>query len=146
MTHNKDASAWHLMDLNKLIETNFATVHEKDTLRNVVEAIKNSKRNLFPVLDDKRHFVGLIVMDDIRKQIFDTELYDKVSVRDLMLTFDDKDIVHTSDSLSDVVKKFQLGNRYNLIVVDENNVYQGFLSRANTFSAYRRFISQSSEE
>ena len=85
-------------------------------------------------------------MDDIRKQIFDTELYDKVSVRDLMLTFDDKDIVHTSDSLSDVVKKFQLGNRYNLIVVDENNVYQGFLSRANTFSAYRRFISQSSEE
>jgi CIC family chloride channel protein len=44
------------------------------------------------------------------------------------------------------VEKFKLGNRYNLIVVDDEGKYVGFLSRANTFSAYRRFISQSSEE
>ena len=146
MTHNKDASAWHLMDLHKLIETNFATVPENGTLRDIVEAIKRSKRNLFPVVDANGKFLGLIVMDDIRQTIFETQLYDTLTVRELMMTFDDKDIVHSSDSLTDVVNKFQLSNRYNLIVVDDNGAYLGFLSRANTFSAYRRFISQSSEE
>lgn len=146
MTHNKDASAWNLMDVTKLIETNFATVQEDGTLRDIVEAVKVSRRNLFPVLDSHGKFLGLIVMDEIRKIIFDTEKYDSVTVKDLMMTFPDKDIVHTSEPLIDIIGKFQLSNRYNLIVVDDDGVYQGFLSRANTFSAYRRFISQSSEE
>ena len=146
MTHNKDASAWQLLDLKKLIETNFATLLENGTLRDIVEAIKRSKRNLFPVLDTDGHFLGLIVMDDLRHLIFESDKYDTLTVKELMMTFDDKDIVHLSDSPADVVKKFQLSNRYNLIVVDDNGKYQGFLSRANTFSAYRRFISESSEE
>lgn len=146
LTHNKDASAWQLMDLQKLIETNFLTVPEDGTLRDIVEAIKHSKRNLFPVVNTEGKFLGLIVMDDIREIIFDTEQYDSLRIKDLMMTFDDKDIVHVSDGLAEAVNKFQLSNRYNLIVVDDNGIYQGFLSRANTFSAYRRFISQSSEE
>ena len=125
MTHNKDASAWHLIDLKKLIETNFATVPSDGTLRDVVEAIKRSKRNLFPVLDKEGHFLGLIVMDDLRQLIFDTEKYDNVTIKELMMTFDDKDLVHLGDSPGDVVKKFQLSNRYNLIVVDDNAKYEG---------------------
>ena len=39
-----------------------------------------------------------------------------------------------------------MSNRYNLIVLDDHDSYVGFLSRANTFSAYRRFISESSDE
>ncbi|MBR3725869.1 MAG: chloride channel protein [Bacteroidales bacterium] len=146
MTHNKDASAWQLMDLRKLIETNFATVSADGTLRDIVEAIKRSKRNLFPVLDSEGHFLGLIVMDDLRQLIFEQSLYDTITIKELMMTFEDKDLVHFGDSPSEVVKKFQLSNRYNLIVVDEEGKYQGFLSRANTFSAYRRFISAASDE
>ena len=56
------------------------------------------------------------------------------------------DLVRSSDSLSDVVEKFRVGNRYNLVVIDDTERYLGFLSRANTFSAYRRFISATSDE
>lgn len=146
MTHNKDASAWNLIDVQKLIETNFIPVREDGTLRDVVEAVKQSKRNLFPVLDAERHFLGLVLLDDVRQMMFSPELYDKVTVRALMRTFPPEAIVHSSTSLGEIVGQFQLGNRYNLIVVDDNGVFQGFLSRANTFSAYRRFISASSEE
>ncbi len=45
-----------------------------------------------------------------------------------------------------MVEKFRVGNRYNLVVVDDENNYLGFISRANTFSAYRRFISDTSDE
>ena len=58
MTHNKDASAWQLMDLKKLIETNFVALHEEGSLRDIVEAIQQSKRNLFPVVDSKGKFLG----------------------------------------------------------------------------------------
>ena len=146
LTHDKDASAWQLINMRELIETNFVIVRIGDTLGDLVEAIKYSKRNLFPVLDGEDKFVGIIVLDDVRKLIFSPELYDRYQVTDLMQPYSDLDVVHLSDSPQDVVEKFQMSNRYNLIVLDDHDSYVGFLSRANTFSAYRRFISESSDE
>ena len=146
LTHDKDSSAWHLMDMQSLIETNFVIVRSGDRLRDLVEAIQNSRRNVFPVLSDDDKFLGVIVMDDVRKIMFRSDLYDTVLVDELMHPMSEGDLVRSSDNLSDVVEKFRIGNRYNLVVVDDENNYLGFLSRANTFSAYRRFISATSEE
>ncbi|MBO4751630.1 MAG: chloride channel protein [Bacteroidales bacterium] len=146
LTHDKDASAWQLINMRELIETNFVIVRIGDTLGDLVEAIKYSKRNLFPVLDPDDKFVGIIVLDDVRKIIFSPELYNRYEVTELMQPYSDLDVVHLSDSPQDVVEKFHMSNRYNLIVVDDHDRYVGFLSRANTFSAYRRFISESSDE
>ncbi len=146
LTHNKDASAWRLLDMKSLIETNFVLVRSGDKLRNLVEAIQNSKRNLFPVLSDDDKFLGVIVLDDVRKIMFRSELYDTVAVDEMMHPLSEGDLVRSSDSLSDVVEKFRVGNRYNLVVIDDAQRYLGFLSRANTFSAYRRFISATSDE
>lgn len=146
LTHDKDASAWHLLDMGSLIETNFVIVRTGDRLRDLVDAIQNSRRNIFPVLSDDDKFLGVIVLDDVRKIMFRADLYDTVSVDDLMHPMSEGDLVRSSDSLTDVVEKFRVGNRYNLVVVDDSDNYLGFLSRANTFSAYRRFISDTSEE
>ncbi len=146
LTHDKDASAWHLLNMKSLIENNFVIVRTGDHLRDLVDAIQNSRRNVFPVLSDDDKFLGVIVLDDVRKIIFRPELYDTVVVDDLMHPLSEGDLVRSSDTLSDVVEKFRVGNRYNLVVVDDDNNYLGFLSRANTFSAYRRFISATSDE
>ena len=146
LTHDKDTSAWQLMVMRKLIETNFVVVREEDKLRELVEAIKYSKRNIFPVLSDDDKFMGVILLDDVRHIIFQPELYDTTAVVDLMHPLSEGDIVRISDPPADVVNKFQVGNRYNLIVIDDDGFYLGFLSRANTFSAYRRFVSSISEE
>jgi CIC family chloride channel protein len=146
MTHDKDRSAWQLMDMRKLIETNFVVVREEDRLRDLVEAIKYSKRNVFPVLTDDDKFLGVILLDDVRHIMFQPEHYDDTAVLDLMHPLSEGDIVRISDPPADVVNKFKVGNRYNLIVIDDDGYYLGFLSRANTFSAYRRFVSEISEE
>lgn len=146
LTHDKDTSAWQLMDLRKLIETNFVVLREGDKLRDLVEAIKYSRRNLFPVLTDNDIFIGVIHMDDVRQIIFRPDLYDTTPVTDLMHDISEGDIVRISDPPAEVVNKFKVGNRYNLIVIDDDGLYLGSLSRANTFSAYRRFVSQLSEE
>jgi CIC family chloride channel protein len=146
LTHDKDASAWHLMDMKSLIETNFVIVRSGNTLRDLVEVIQTSRRNLFPVLTDDDRFLGVVALDDVRKIIFRPDLYDSVIVDDLMHPISEGDIVRSSDTLTDVVEKFRIGDRYNLVVIDDNERYLGFLSRANTFSAYRRFISATSDE
>lgn len=146
LTHDKDQSAWHLMDLRKLIETDFIVVRQGSALRQLVEAIKRSHRNIFPVLDKDNHFVGVIHLDDVRKVIFQPELYDTHTIDEYMYSISEGDIVSINDSPIEVVNKFRVGNRYNLVVIDTHKNYLGVLSRANTFSAYRRFISESSEE
>lgn len=146
LTHDKDASAWHLLDMSSLIETNFVIVRSGNTLRDLVEVIQTSRRNVFPVLSGDDKFLGVVVLDDVRKIIFRPELYDSVVVDDLMHPMSEGDLVRSSDSLLDVVEKFRIGDRYNLVVVDDDDNYLGFLSRANTFSAYRRFISDTSDE
>ena len=146
LTHDKDASAWRLLNMQSLIETNFVIVRSGDKLRDLVDAIQNSKRNLFPVLSEDDKFLGVIVLDDVRKIMFRPELYDTVIVDELMHPLSEGDLVRSSDSLSDVVEKFRVGNRYNLVVIDDTQRYLGFLSRANTFSAYRRFIPATSDE
>lgn len=146
LTHDKDASAWHLLDMSSLIETNFVIVRSGNTLRDLVEVIQTSRRNVFPVLSGDDKFLGVVVLDDVRKIIFRPELYDTVVVDDLMHPMSEGDLVRSSDSLLDVVEKFRIGDRYNLVVVDDDDNYLGFLSRANTFSAYRRFISDTSDE
>ena len=82
----------------------------------------------------------------MRKIIFRPELYDTVSVDELMHPMSEGDIVRSTDALVDVVEKFRVSDRYNLVVVGPDDSYLGFLSRANTFTAYRRFISDTSEE
>ena len=87
-----------------------------------------------------------MALDDVRKIIFRPDLYDTVTVDELMHPLSEGDVVRSSDSLPDVVEKFRIGDRYNLVVIDDEGRYLGFLSRANTFSAYRRFISDTSDE
>lgn len=147
LTHDKDRSALQLMDMTKLIENNFISVRQGDDISKLIQAIEISHRNIFPVLDKNDKFLGVIHLDNVRNIIFKPELYNKYLVEDLMSTLSEGDIVHIEEPLSDVVYKFQMGHdRYNLVVLDKNDNYVGFLSRANTFSAYRRFVSASSEE
>ncbi|MBR1849948.1 MAG: chloride channel protein [Bacteroidales bacterium] len=146
MTHDKDHSAWQLMDMHKLIESNFVPVREGDTLRALVEAIQNSQRNLFPVLTAEGRFRGVIVLDDVKRVIFKPDLYDVCTVDQYMHPLEEGDLVRYDDTLTDVVAKFRVSNRYNLVVLDTHDRYIGFISRANTFSAYRQFISEASDE
>ena len=146
MTHDKDSSAWQLMNMRQLIEMDFVIVRQGDTLRKLVEAVQNSHRNLFPVLTDDDKFLGIIYLDDVRKIIFRPDLYDLYNVEELIRPLSSGVVVRLSAPPQEVVSRFQASNLYNLIVIDDNDNYVGILSRANTFSAYRQFVQEVSEE
>ena len=146
LTHDKDKSAWRLMNMERLIETNFTILRDGDKMLDLIRAIENTSRNIFPVLDEDDKFLGVVVLDDIRHLIFHPENYDNYTVNDLMHKMSDDDRVYITDSMYNVVKKYKLSDKYNLVVTDEENNYIGFLSRANVFSAYRNFVFEISDE
>ncbi len=143
ITHDKDKALLTLMKIDKLIETNFHTIQPDATLRKLVEIISKSSRNVFPVVDNDNNFIGVVVMDDIRHIMFDTELYDNTFVSDLKII--PTHIVEFGDSMEVIVQKFNESGNYNLPVLNEGK-YIGFVSRANIFSAYRKLLKHFSDD
>lgn len=143
ITHDKDKAALSLMDVESLIETSFSTIGPDASLGDLVEVISTSSRNVFPVIDKKNNFLGVVWVNDIRHIVFKPELYDNTFVRDLM--FMPSPTVTSSESMEDVAHKFQTSSHYNLAVVDDGK-YIGFVSRANVFSKYRSMIKNFMEE
>lgn len=143
ITHHKDRAVLSLMSVGKLIERNFSSVYPENSLGDLVKIISESTRNVFPVVDDNNKFIGLIRLDDIRKIMFKPELYDKTSVKSLMITPDVT--IHPEESMEVVVKKFQESGKF-LIAVIDNGTYLGFISRAKVYSKYRSLLKYFSDD
>ena len=143
LTHDKDASVLTLLDINKLIETDIATVSPDATLGDLVEVIKHSKRNIYPVVSEDNVMYGMIKLDDIRDIIFSPELYDKVDVRTLM--YFPEYFFSPDDDMDEVVKVVQKSGHYNFPIISEGK-YVGFISRARIFSEYRKVSAFFSED
>ncbi|MCK9208376.1 MAG: chloride channel protein, partial [Salinivirgaceae bacterium] len=66
ITHNKDRAALTLMRLDREIERDLMTVRPDQTLRELVHIISRSKRNIFPVVNNKLELQGIVLLDNIR--------------------------------------------------------------------------------
>jgi CIC family chloride channel protein len=135
ITHDKDKAVLTLMDLKKEIETNFKTIGPYDTLGDLVKRVTESKRNLFPVVDDNNLFLGVVTLDDIRKIMFDHYMYERTTVHELMSMAPEH--IELTDNMEKVMEKFEDSGAWNLPVVDEGK-YVGFVSKSRLYGEYRK--------
>lgn len=134
VSENRDTSILSKIDVMEMIETDFSTIHFKATLRDIVETIKHSKRNTFPIVKKNKKLLGIIYLDDIREEIFNPELYDVVIAKELMGK--PSMIINLQEDIFSIMKKFEESGQWNLPVV-ENEIYVGFLSKSNILDKYR---------
>ena len=137
ITHDKDNNVLMMLDINKIIETNFIVLTPEMKLGQVLKnAVTKSSRNHFPVVNDEQEFLGVIRLDDIRHIMFDTTIYDKVKVSDLMHA--DAGIINIDkDNAQIIMKKFKTTGAWNLPVI-KNGKYFGYISKSRLLTAYRR--------
>lgn len=133
ITHNKDQAVLVLLQTNDLIEKDFTVLKIDQTLRDLVTSFPDSKRNLYPVVDEEGYFQGIINLDDVRHLVFKSEFYDNVKIKDLVQPCETLPI---NTHMEKVMEKFETTGKWNLPVTD-NGKYLGFLSRSRIFSAYR---------
>lgn len=137
VTHNKDKAVLMFMQLPKIIETKFVPVNYDGTLGDLVKAISESTRNIFPVVDKEQKFMGVVFLDDVREIMFDSSQYETTSIASLM-TLPEYSI-NFFDNMETVMDKFQKSDAWNLPVID-NEKYVGFVSKSKMLSVYRSLL------
>lgn len=144
VTHHKDKAVLTLMNMESVIETDFQVVRPDMDLGEMVKAISKSGRNLFPVVDVNNVLLGIVPLNDIRNIIFRQELYHRYHVENFMVT--PKACIKITDSMEEVMRKFDETGAWNLPVVDEEGRYKGIVSKSKMLTAYRQVLVDLSAE
>lgn len=135
ITHNKDKNVLMMMKIDRLIEKNFKAVNPDMLLGEMLtKAVAKSTRNIFPVINKEKQFLGIVLLDDIRSFMFDTEMYNSITVETFMKSA--PEIIFYDDSVEEIMRKFKTSDAWNLPVIKEEK-YLGFISKSKLLTAYR---------
>lgn len=139
ITHDKDKAVLTLLKMDRVIEKDFQILYPSMTLGELVKVISKSKRNLFPVVNpDNQTLIGILLLDEVRNIMFRPELYQRFTVKQLMIS--PPAILHQDLSMEQVMRIFEDTNAWNLPVVDDKKRYVGFVSKSEIFNSYRRVL------
>jgi CIC family chloride channel protein len=144
LTHDSDQAVLTLLKTDELIEADFKTVKIDATLGELVDVVAASTRNIFPVIDSRKHFQGYVSLEDIRREMFKTEQYSTLHVYNFMKSA--PAYVYVDEKMDSVMMKFEKTGAWNLPVVDHDRTYIGFVSKSKIFSAYRDQLKQVSHD
>ena len=144
LTHHKDKAVLTLMKVENVVEKNFICVHPEMDLGEMVRAISQSKRNIFPVTDQEGKLLGIVQLDDIRNIMFRQELYHRFTVNKFMTSAPGR--LYDTDNMEQVMRTFDDTKAWNLPVVDQEGKYLGFVSKSKIFNSYREVLVRFSDE
>ncbi len=144
LTHHKDQAVLTLMNIRDVIDKDILTVNPSATLGEFTKVISKSKRNLFAVVDREQNFKGMIILDDVREDMFNRDKYG-IPITKYMFQPPWNERVSLDDTMEAVMEKFKATGNYNLLVLSKGK-YVGFVSRANVFNAYRQTLIDVSHE
>jgi CIC family chloride channel protein len=142
-TSNKDQNVLTGIKIGELIERDYEVLKPKLTLRELVQIVAHSKRNVFPVIDEKNNFIGIVLLNDIREVMFNIRLYDSTMVFDY--TRNPDATINLTDSPNEIMKLFDDTDAWILPVLDGDR-YEGFISKSNLFSGYRNRLKDTNLE
>ena len=137
LTHDKDSSAFVFLRLDQLMETDFIRIRESLTLGDIVNIIANARRNIFPVVDNYGKLLGIVQLDDLRRDMFDRNKWG-TSIMHYMIQPPDKILEH--EMIQSIMPRFEQANTWMLPVVDKQNHYLGFISKSRILNAYREAL------
>ncbi|MGZ8551644.1 MAG: chloride channel protein [Chitinophagaceae bacterium] len=79
-THQKEKNILTSIRPEDMLQDKYDIISIDKTLRDLVEIIKKSDKNIFAVCDNKERFAGIIELNDVKQQLFQSELFDKTSI------------------------------------------------------------------
>ena len=143
ISHHKDKIILNRIELGKLIEKDFSTIEHHKCLGDLVDVIKQSKRNIFPVVQEDMTFIGIVNLDDVRGIMFNTSKYDSIFISDLVRPPVAKADIHMK--MEDIMDLFKKSGAWNIVITDQDK-YCGFISRSKIFNVYRRTLVEFSDD
>ena len=137
LSHHKDSSVFVFLRLEDLMETDCVRIKESFTLGDLVGIISSAHRNIFPVIDNFGHLLGVVQLDDLREDMFKREMWGR-PVIDYMRQPPYKILEH--EQVQSILPRFEENHTWMLPVVDRDNRYLGFISKSRILNAYREAL------
>ena len=138
-THQKEKNILTSIQPEEMLQDKYDIISIDKTLRDLIEIIKKSDKNIFAVCDNKERFVGIIELNDVKQQLFQSELFDKTSIR--VLVKKPPAILTKQNTMHEVMEKFDITHSWYLPVLDEDKKFIGFISKTKLFNKYREILS-----
>lgn len=135
---DKDRSVLSMMKLRYVLETNFVVLRPDETPVERKSDIIHSKRNIFPIVDEKGKLLGIIYSERLFSILLDeAEGKDKSFA---VLAQKPADIILEDEKMEIVMTKMNKDDVWILPVVNSDNQYLGFISKSSVFNKYRSLL------
>jgi CIC family chloride channel protein len=135
---DKDRTVLSMMKLRYVLETNFVVLRPQETPNDRKSDIIHSKRNIFPIVDEKGTLLGIIYSERLFAILLGEEdgadkTFDKLVQKP-------NDIIRDKENMEVVMSKMNRDDVWILPVVDEQHKYLGFISKSSVFNKYRALL------
>lgn len=137
-THKKEKNILTSIQLPEMLQDKYDSIGIDQTLRELVDIIKRSEKNIFAVHDNKQKFAGIIELNDIKQLLFQPDLFDKTLIRKLVKK--PAAILSEEQDMHSVMEKFDITQSWYLPVLDKEKKFVGFISKTKLFNKYREIL------
>ena len=120
------------------IDRDFIPLAPDDTISTMRKLFEEHKKEIFPVLDEHRHLVGVIHSERMLHAMLEHSVYDFMLIYDLMET--PHGLLSPDDDLAWAMANFDRYNVKHLPICSSGGKFEGFISREEIFSKYRRIV------
>lgn len=135
---DKDRTVLSMMKLRYVLETNFIILRPDETPLDRQSEIIHSKRNIFPIVDEKGKLLGIIYSE----RLFSILLGEEEGKNKPFASLAQKphDVIIESENMELVMTKMNRDDVWILPVVNNSNHYLGFVSKSSVFNKYRGLL------
>lgn len=138
-THKKEHNILTSIKVEDIVQDDYPVIQANKKLIDLVEILKSSEKNIFAVTNHKDQFIAIIELNDIKKQLFETENFSKISIR--QLSKKPAGIIYEGEDMKSVMEKFDISHSWYLPVLDKQRNFKGFISKTKLFNKYREILS-----
>lgn len=139
-THKKEKNILTSISLVDMIQDSYDSISIDKKLKDLVEIIKKSEKNIFAVTNAKDKFIGIIELNDIKQKLFQPDQFDKITIRSIMKK--PATLLLFNDNMHTVMEKFDITQSWYLPVLDNDKKFIGFISKTKLFNKYREILAE----
>ena len=121
-----------------MLQDEYISLRTDQKLKDLVDAIKISEKNIFSVVDSNGKFAGIIELNDIKQKLFQPNQFERISIQSIMKK--PSAVLRLDQDMHSVMEKFDLTQSWYLPVLDPENKFLGFISKTKLFNKYREIL------
>lgn len=139
-THDRDDKIIRNIDLKEVIDTDYTALFTHQYLGDVVKNMEFSKKNIFPVLDEKGDLAGIINISEIHGLLFEKNRYESTPVSEIMIQPREM-INYNIDDIKTSLTKFDETESW-ILPVMRDGIYYGMISKSRILNLYRNKLKE----